>query len=55
MQKFNSQLEAFLHWEKNIPGNIFFRQPLKGGKKLQITYQEAGDQIRPSSYRLEVP
>jgi long-chain acyl-CoA synthetase len=45
MSKFNSPLEAFLHWESATPKNTYLRQPLEAGMK-EYTYQEAGDEVR---------
>jgi long-chain acyl-CoA synthetase len=45
MQKFNSPLEAFLHWEKNTPDNIFLRQPFNRNIK-ESSYEDAGNEIR---------
>jgi long-chain acyl-CoA synthetase len=41
----NSPLEYFLHWEKNIPDAIAFRQP-KGDTWKTWTWKEAGNEIR---------
>ena len=42
---FNSPLEAFLHWEKETPENIFLKQPTDRGV-ITYSFKEAGDQIR---------
>lgn len=39
-------LERFYHWEKHSPARICFTQPLGGGAVQDITWQEAGQQIR---------
>lgn len=39
-------LERFYHWEKHTPSKICFTQPLGGGAVLDLTWQEAGQQIR---------
>lgn len=41
----SSPLAQFLHWEKETPDRIFFRQPFQGKWKLW-TYAQAGDEIR---------
>jgi long-chain acyl-CoA synthetase len=41
----SSPLEKFYHWEKTIPQNIFFRQPINKNWKTW-TYQQAGLEIR---------
>jgi long-chain acyl-CoA synthetase len=38
-------LEAFLHWEKATPDNLFLRQPLNDVWS-NYTYRQAGEQIR---------
>lgn len=45
MKKFNSPLEAFLHWEEACPDKIFLRQFHKG-KTDTLTFRQSGDQIR---------
>ena len=45
MLKFNSALDAFLHWESKIPNNIFLKQPLDGEIK-ERNYKSSGDEIR---------
>lgn len=45
MQKFNSPLDAFLHWEKNTPNTTFLNQPLEN-KSIDYTYSEAGVEAR---------
>jgi len=45
MMKFDSPLAAFLHWEQNIPENIFLRQHING-KIKSYTFKESGDEIR---------
>jgi long-chain acyl-CoA synthetase len=45
MKKFNSHLEAFLHWEKTEPNKNFLIQPLQDGV-VEYTYQQAGVEIR---------
>ncbi len=45
MSKFNSPLEAFLHWEANKPNAVFLKQPINGSVKV-YTYAEAGNEIR---------
>lgn len=41
----SSPLAQFLKWEKEIPENVFLRQPVSGQWKTW-TYREAGDEIR---------
>lgn len=41
----SSPIEQFLKWEKEIPQQLFFRQPIQGQWKTW-TYQQAGDEIR---------
>ncbi len=41
----SSPLAQFLKWEKEIPENIFLRQPISGEWKTW-TYRQAGDEIR---------
>ncbi len=43
--KLTSPLQAFYHWEKTTPQNIFFRQPINHEWKTW-TYQQAGREIR---------
>ena len=45
MQEYNSPLAAFLHWEAESPNHIFLKQPING-KKIEYTYQEAGEEAR---------
>ena len=45
MHTFNSPLEAFLHWEKNTPNQVFLKQPTNG-KFINYTFKEAGDEAR---------
>ncbi|NOQ92549.1 MAG: AMP-binding protein [Flavobacteriaceae bacterium] len=45
MTKFNSPLEAFLHWEKTSPNKNFLSQPLKD-RVVKYTYKQAGTEIR---------
>jgi long-chain acyl-CoA synthetase len=45
MTKFNSPLEAFLHWEQMSPEKIFLKQHA-GGKAISWTYRESGQEIR---------
>src|SRR5688572_15532385 len=41
----SSPLAQFLKWEKEIPQQLFLRQPIQGQWKTW-TYQQAGDEIR---------
>ncbi len=41
----SNPLEKFLHWEKEIPQELFLRQPFNGQWKTW-TYRQAGDEIR---------
>jgi len=45
MIKFNSPLEAFLHWEKNSPDKLFLRQYVND-KTVTYTFKECGNEIR---------
>ena len=45
MKKFNSPLEAFLHWEASHPDQIFLRQ-FHNGKIDTLTFKQSGEQIR---------
>ena len=45
MLKFDSPIEAFLHWEKDTPDNIFLRQPFNRNIK-EYSYGVAGNEIR---------
>ena len=45
MNKFDSPLAAFLHWEAAIPDNVFLNQPLNGHVKKR-TYKSGGAEIR---------
>ena len=45
MNTASSPLEKFFHWEKTVPQNIFFRQPINSEWKTW-TYQQAGKEIR---------
>jgi|APTNR8051073442_1049403.scaffolds.fasta_scaffold00001_677 long-chain acyl-CoA synthetase len=41
----NNLVHMFLKWEREIPNNLFFRQPVSGQWKTW-TYQQAGEEIR---------
>ncbi|HRF32548.1 MAG TPA: AMP-binding protein [Cyclobacteriaceae bacterium] len=41
----STPLQQFLNWEKEIPNQLFLRQPFNGQWKTW-TYQQAGDEIR---------
>ena len=45
MSEIQSPLDAFLHWEKQTPNQIFLKQPING-KQIIYTFQEAGLEIR---------
>ena len=45
MKKFNSPLEAFLHWEQSSPNQIFLRQ-FHNGKTETLTFKQSGQEIR---------
>ena len=45
MNKFESPLAAFLHWETTTSDNIFLKQPLNGQIR-ERTYKSSGDEIR---------
>ena len=52
MTLFLSPLEAFLHWEKEIPNHTFLLQPVNG-KLHKYTYKEAGIEIRKVASKLQ--
>ena len=39
-------LERFYHWEKHTPTKICFTQPMGDGVVVDITWHEAGQQVR---------
>ncbi|MFN0163498.1 MAG: AMP-binding protein [Burkholderiales bacterium] len=39
-------LEYFYHWEKSTPDKVFLTQPAPGGVVRDITWREAGDEVR---------
>lgn len=41
----HSPLDMFLHWERDIPNQIFLRQPIQG-QYTTWTYRQAGQEIR---------
>ena len=41
----STPLEAFLHWERTTPENVFLRQPIDGQWHV-YTYRQAGQEIR---------
>lgn len=48
-------LERFYHWEKHTPSKICFTQPMGDGVVLDITWQEAGKQVRAmAAYLLKI-
>lgn len=44
-QQYPTPLEMFYKWEKEIPNEVYFRQPF-AGKWHEITFKEAGRQVR---------
>lgn len=52
MTLFLSPLEAFLHWEKEIPNQTFLLQP-NNGKLIRYTYKEAGIEIRKIASKIQ--
>ncbi|WP_339916422.1 AMP-binding protein [Yeosuana marina] len=52
MLKFNSPLEAFLHWETTTPNAIFLNQPIDG-KIISYSFSEVGIQARKIAYVLK--
>lgn len=46
-------LERFYHWEKHNPSKICFTQPMGNGEILDITWQEAGQQVRAMAAYLQ--
>ncbi len=51
MTKFNSPLEAFLHWELTSPDHIFLRQ-FHNGKIDTLSFRQSGEQIRRMAHAL---
>src|SRR5678809_1015685 len=49
-----SPLDAFLYWEKQIPDEIVFRQPMNGQWKTW-TWLQAGNEIRRIASGLQSP
>ena len=45
MEKYESPLERFYHWEKTQPNKTFFRQAYQG-QWLSVTWAQAGTEIR---------
>lgn len=39
-------LERFYYWEKNYPNKICFSQPVGGGRTIDYTWGEVGNQVR---------
>jgi len=52
MRKFNSPLEAFLHWESETPNRVFLNQPINGKNKT-YTFAEAGEEARKVASKLK--
>ncbi len=52
MNKFDSPLAAFLHWEQTTPENVFFKQPYNG-KIKERSYKSGGAEIRRISTALK--
>lgn len=52
MAKFNSPLDAFLHWEQVAPDRIFLNQPIDG-KMLRFSFKDVGNQARRMAYYLK--
>ena len=52
MIKFNSPLEAFLHWETNTPNRIFLNQPIDG-KIISFTFAQVGEEARKMASALK--
>ena len=46
--KFESPLEAFLHWEKNTPDKIFLRQPISGIMH-EYSFKKVANEVRKLS------
>ncbi|MGK5092931.1 AMP-binding protein [Deltaproteobacteria bacterium TL4] len=44
-KKYKLPLEMFYHWEKTIPNNIYFRQPIEGIQQI-YNWAYVGDQVR---------
>ncbi|MCC6665044.1 MAG: AMP-binding protein [Polyangiaceae bacterium] len=41
-----TQLDYAQHWEKDRPNDIWFTQPLGGGKLRELTFEQAMDEVR---------
>ncbi|MGH8432049.1 MAG: AMP-binding protein, partial [Solimonas sp.] len=39
-------VQCLLHWERTQPDSIYFTQPLNGGRTVDYTWREVGDQAR---------
>ncbi|WP_115461994.1 AMP-binding protein [Winogradskyella aurantiaca] len=52
MAKFNSPLDAFLHWEQVVPDRIFLNQPIDG-KMLRFSFKDVGNQARRMAHYLK--
>jgi long-chain acyl-CoA synthetase len=48
----NSPLEAFLHWEKSSPNQVFLNQPIDS-KSITYTFKEVGDEVRKVAAELK--
>lgn len=52
MNKFDSPIAAFIHWESSAPDNIFLRQPFNRVLK-DYTFKSAGDEVRRMAAALQ--
>lgn len=41
-----TQLDYAQHWEKDRPNDVWFTQPLGGGKLRELTFEQAMDEVR---------
>lgn len=46
-------LQRFYHWERSVPGQVTFVQPLGGGKLREYTWREVADQVRRMAAHLK--
>ncbi len=46
-------LQRLYHWERTVPGQVTFVQPMGGGKLREYTWREVGDQVRRMAAHLK--
>ena len=51
MINFETPLDAFLYWERQIPNKLFLKQPVNGGY-VTYTYAEAGVEVRKIAHAI---